>query len=113
MAQASNTLSHEQIVSRIQSLTKEIHLKQIRLSKAMNNLASEADIKNKELYKKRRPLYSKLYSERKNAVLSHEFNSCQCLGVMGSLSENIENCEDVFEQLGLQLEPKGKKQKSK
>ena len=31
---------------------------------------------------------------------------------MGSLSENIENCEEVFEQLGLQLDPKGKKQKS-
>lgn len=68
LAQASNTLSHEQINARIVSLAEEIQRKQDRLSKAGTNVASEEDIRNKEMYKKKRALYSKLCSERKNAV---------------------------------------------
>ena len=68
LAQASNALSHEQIMARIGSMTEEIQHKQDRLSKAKTNVASEEDIRNKEMYKKKRALYSKLCSERKNAV---------------------------------------------
>ena len=68
LAQASSTLSHEQIKARIRCLTEEIQHKQDRLSKARSNMADEMDVKNKEMYKKRRVLYSKLCSERRNAV---------------------------------------------